>query len=338
MGAIFLLLALSPSAVNGGGGFEAVAVSRDGKRLAVGGQNRVVYVLDADALRVTRRLAVGTRVGGLAFTPDGKGLLVEDETDTLRLLDAESGKEKGKLVDVNGLLLSPGGDLVAVRDLRRTDRPALRLLSASTLKDVGTCLLTERAAAFAFSPDGKSLVVLEDGHNSDENIVPLNKVPESLKGLARLEYQQKNDGRSSWLRTFQAPTGKEASRVEVWYTTGSLSTSIQPAAEGVYVINRVNLCALVGAKGAVALFQVGERGPLASAFSPDGKTLWLGGRSGGTYGPARGKQEPFALDELPGQAEFVTRLAVRGPVTYGVTTAFRVFRVEKRATRAVAVY
>jgi hypothetical protein len=48
--------------------------------------------------------------------------------------------------------------------------------------------------------------------------------------------------------------------------------------------------------------------------------------------------EPFALDELPGQAEFVTRLVVRGPVTYGVTTAFRVFRVEKRATRAAAVY
>jgi hypothetical protein len=88
----------------------------------------------------------------------------------------------------------------------------------------------------------------------------------------------------------------------------------------------------------VKLFQVGERGPLTSAFSADGKTLWVGGRTGGTFGPVRGKFEPFALDELPGQAEFVTRLVVRGPVTFGVTTAFRVFRVEKKAMKAAAVY
>src|SRR5262249_30401039 len=103
MGTIFLLL-LAPSAVNGGSGLEALAVSRDGKQLAVGGQNRVVYVLSADTLTVRKRIPMRTRIGALAFTPDGKGLIVEDETNTVRLLDG-SGKETAKLTDVSGLTL-----------------------------------------------------------------------------------------------------------------------------------------------------------------------------------------------------------------------------------------
>src|SRR5215207_9445246 len=89
-------LALPAPALAGGafgrGGLEAVAVSPDGKRLAVGGQNRVVYLLDADTLAVQRRVWLGARVGRLSFSGDGKRLLAEDEADNLHLLDAASGK------------------------------------------------------------------------------------------------------------------------------------------------------------------------------------------------------------------------------------------------------
>jgi len=40
-----------------------VAVSADGKQVAVGGQNRVLYLLDAGTLEVKRRLWLGARVG-----------------------------------------------------------------------------------------------------------------------------------------------------------------------------------------------------------------------------------------------------------------------------------
>src|SRR5262245_36220436 len=78
--------------VTGRGGLEAIAVSPDGKRLAAGGQNRVVYLLDADTLEVQKRIWLGARVGRLAFTTDGKRLLVEDDADTLHLLDSTTGK------------------------------------------------------------------------------------------------------------------------------------------------------------------------------------------------------------------------------------------------------
>src|SRR5262249_16950956 len=47
--------------VTGRGGLEAVAVSPDGKLVAAGGQNRVVYLLDAATLEVKRRIWLGAR-------------------------------------------------------------------------------------------------------------------------------------------------------------------------------------------------------------------------------------------------------------------------------------
>ena len=60
----------------GRGGLEAVAVTADVKLVAVGGQNRVVYLLDASSLEVKKRFYVGARVGNLAFSKDGKRLAV----------------------------------------------------------------------------------------------------------------------------------------------------------------------------------------------------------------------------------------------------------------------
>src|SRR5436305_710343 len=80
------------AAVTGVGGLEAVAVSPDGKVVAVGGQNRVVYLLDAKTLAVTKRLWIGARIGRMTFSRTGARLIVEDETDRLRLLEVPSGK------------------------------------------------------------------------------------------------------------------------------------------------------------------------------------------------------------------------------------------------------
>ena len=89
----------SPSrgGVTGRGGLDAVAVSADGKWIAVGGQNRVVYLLDADTLEVKKRIHLGARIGGLAFSRDGTRLVIEDETDTLHLMDTATAKVVAKL-------------------------------------------------------------------------------------------------------------------------------------------------------------------------------------------------------------------------------------------------
>ncbi|MBY0232442.1 MAG: hypothetical protein K2W96_24455 [Gemmataceae bacterium] len=327
-----LLHLLVLGAVSGRGGLEAVAPSPDGKLLAVGGQNRVVYLLDAGTLEVKRRLRLGARIGAIAWA--GKSLLVEDETDALLRLDAETGKETGRVADASGMLVA--GNLVAVRDLKRPDRPAVRLLDAATLAEKARFPLTERASAFAFSADGKRLAVLEGGHESPtEKRIPLRDAPPALKGLARLEFQQKHDGRASWLRVFDVPGTKELRAHRLWYVSDSDGTRLALDGESALVFNRADACARIDGDGKAAMFGTGERS--VQALASDGRSLLVGGRAGGSSGALVGKRQPFSLDELPGQAEFVGGWAILPDGSaWGVTTAWRVFRVGKDGTAGKA--
>ncbi|MGL4551781.1 MAG: hypothetical protein ACRC33_11390, partial [Gemmataceae bacterium] len=118
---------------------DAVALSPDGKSLAVGGGSRAAYVLDADTLEVRRRVATGTRVVNLALAPDG-AVVVEDDTETLRRLDP-SGKTLARLDDAGRLTVGPAGDLAVVRG-RLT-----RLIGLNDLEPRLTFELNDRPAA-----------------------------------------------------------------------------------------------------------------------------------------------------------------------------------------------
>jgi hypothetical protein len=56
---LLLLASLSRGGVTGQGGLEAVAVSPGNKIVAVGGQNRVIYLVDGATLTVKKRLWIG---------------------------------------------------------------------------------------------------------------------------------------------------------------------------------------------------------------------------------------------------------------------------------------
>jgi hypothetical protein len=310
-------------------GLDAVAVSPDGKSLAVGGDNRAAYVLDAATLEVRHRVATGARITNLALAPDG-ALVVEDETNTLRRLDL-AGKELARLADAGRLVVSPAGDVALVRG-RLT-----HLIGLSELEVRTTFEVNEWPAAYAFTADGKRLVVLEQSQLSDaEPLVSASAFPSKLSGLGREEYRQRHDGRISLLRIF-APDGKETDQRRLWYSSDSDSTTLRLRGGEVHVLNRMNVCARIS--DTVTLFQTPLRLNHAIATSADGKVLVLGGRAGGVYDA--GKPVEFALDELPGKAEFVTRLAVRPDGSaYGVTSAYRVFRLSAagKVEKVVPVY
>jgi DNA-binding beta-propeller fold protein YncE len=319
-------------------GLNAVAVSRDGKSVAVGGQNRVVYVLDAVTGEVRHRIGLKARVVGLAFAPDAASLLVEDETNTLQRVEVASGKVTGRMSEVSGLLASPAGDVVLVRDERSIVRPALRLLDFH-LDEQARYEQTERASAFTFDAVGKRVYVLESSHDTDtEKRVPFGDAPAALTGLERLRFQQENDGRASFLRTYELG-GKEVRPRRLWYTSDSDSTRLHAVGDVIHVVNRGNVCARIDPGGEITLYQTAERINQAVAASPDGKVVVVGGRAGGTWEGA--KRVPFALDELPGQAELVTALAVRADGTaWGGTTAFRLFRIGRdgKVEKVIAVF
>ena len=340
---VALLLVISiarTGGVTGRSGLETVALSADGKWIATGGQNRVVYLLAADTLEVKKRIYLGARIGGLAFSRDGTRLVVEDETDTLHLMDVSTGKVLAKRANMNGMLADAASDQLFVRDLTEPEKNRIRRLSTAKLEEQGRIDLEGRAAAFTLDATGKRLVVLGASQAGDEKRVPANEVPRELTGLARWTFRLKYDGLVSQLYTIDLATGKVGERSKLWYTSDSENTIVVPAGKTTYILNRVNICAkVVGEK--IDLFETPDRVNYALGISPDGKTLLTGGMGTGTHGPVEGKRVRFEVPALPGQAETFTRFTVHDDGSaVGVTSAYRVVRIsrEGKVEKVAAVY
>ncbi|MFO0877333.1 MAG: WD40 repeat domain-containing protein [Gemmataceae bacterium] len=330
------------SGFSGRGGLEAIAVSSDGKQLAVGGQNRVVYLVDADKLTVQSRLWLGVRIQALAFSKDGSHLAVSDETNRIQTLSLATGKAVASRKQAGGFQVYPPGDLIAVRDLMDNLRHNLVILELPTFKEVQRIDVPERPIAWAFDADGKNLLILGASKLGEEKAISADEVPRDLRGLARWTFRQKNDGLESTLYTAEVATGKLGPSINTWYTSDSDSTQLLRAGSTIYVFNRFNQCARIGSKGETVMFETAQGTNHALGFSPDAKLLLTGGMDGGSVSMLEGdRRQLFRLDEQPGQAEYVNRFALRqeGPI-WAVTSGFRLVRISRgaRVEQVVPVY
>jgi WD40 repeat protein/serine/threonine protein kinase len=142
-------------------GTRALAFSGDGKYLAFGGEDKMVWVCDT-AMRKKPNACKGPGEGGpahgyavraLAFSPDGKLLASGSEDQTVRFWKAATGKRAGNSLvhqdAVQALAFSGDGQ----RLLAGGDDGTATLWNVSTAKPVGPPLEHEDAVqAVAFSP------------------------------------------------------------------------------------------------------------------------------------------------------------------------------------------
>jgi WD40 repeat protein len=156
------------------------ALSRDGKRIAVGGFYRQglrayqaeVRVLDAatgDAIRVWQRDDRDADSFTMAFTPDGKLLMSMTNNGILRIEDIASGVEKLRHQfrrDISPFLtLSPDGTMLAV--IPGVNVRKVFLCSWQTGQEPRELELGPTFAYHvAFSPDGKSVAVCDYVHGT----------------------------------------------------------------------------------------------------------------------------------------------------------------------------
>jgi WD40 repeat protein len=136
-----------------------VAFSPDGKRLASGGEEKVVRLWDVSERKEIQALNDHTgAIRGVCFSPDGLFLASGDDDGVVRLWDARTGRPirslEGHDGRVNGVCFSPDGRRLASAGADRT----VRLWDVAT----GKPHLTVRGHSAAvlcvcFSPDGLRL-------------------------------------------------------------------------------------------------------------------------------------------------------------------------------------
>jgi WD40 repeat protein len=199
------------------------------------------------------RLTHSGQVDGLAFSPDGKLLATAGGDGILRVWDVVTGREKRRLDNSSDKLMrvaqqltwSPDGKTLALTG----QFTGIRLLEADTLKERMTLATSAQKGAspvFAFAPDSQAIVWW-----ANDGLIRLYDL------RAQKEIRSWPGVRGHVPRFAFAPDGKKLAVVN------SLVTSVLDVATG----------------NEIAQYKEERYSPYALTFSPDGKTLALGGYS-----------------------------------------------------------
>lgn len=137
--------------------FYSVAISPDGRLVALGGYQRV-FLYDARRGRLVRSLAFdGRAVRSLAFDPSGAHLLAASD-EIAREYDVKTGTLRRKLTDLHApLLFSPDGKTL----LAGGTKNALVLIEPATLRVIYRTVLSSKPTFAAFGPKGRRLAVVQ---------------------------------------------------------------------------------------------------------------------------------------------------------------------------------
>ncbi len=310
----------------------AIAVSLAGDKLTVGGDTRTLLQLDPGTLQVKARHWIGTAIVNLGYNKDGSILAVQDSQSKLFLYDTSTWKAKYTLSNYEELAVHSASDTMAGIDHNWNGSS----VSFNSMKDganLGKASFEakERVVGFGFSKDGKKFAVMTTSDEyKGEKKVEYRDIPKDLRGIAREDFQARNDGKMSRVRVIEVPTGKILSDSKSFFTMYEGIAGF--AGDKIVWIGRNQSAAVLDAKGEGVIFNTKNGANHGFGFSPDQSIMATGnnGQFSVMSVPAMTTKSHVRLPRLPGATEYVaSRVSVSGDnsAIYMTTNAYRVLKI-----------
>lgn len=331
------LLAGAAQAHTPKGGLGDAAMSPDGKKLVVGGDTRVLYVLDPATLKVTDRVWLQTNIYEMEFNKDGSVLVVEDTSETLYFLSTSNWEISKKVYKAGRFSAAPQADLLAGFE-SGWKKSTVKVLSMNDGQEKAKLETEAKVLAVGLSPDATRLMVISEGPKDAE---PKENPPKELRNLERDTFRQKHDGKVSVVTEYEVPSMKKLSEHTVFYTPHNAKAVVYQ--NGVCIVLTYDNVNARIADGQVTLFQSENSFNYGAGAAGNSTVMLSGGLRKGTYYnlSQEMKTTPFTINSLPGWPEYFEGFGV-GPdgTGYGVTSAYRlvVVRPDGTVDRVVPIY
>lgn len=177
----------------------AMAVSCDGSLVALGGSGGEITIRQTSDFKKVGSLMSGRRVSGLAFMPDGTGLVSAGDDELVTQWHIESGNKikvlKGAEDDINDLVISEDGQIVVTSD----DNQTVKIWSLdSGMEEMSFNLGNHSPSTLALLGGGRSLLVGVGGTELFGRLLPRlaenvdvdpERIKELVESLASLKFE-----------------------------------------------------------------------------------------------------------------------------------------------------
>lgn len=322
--------------------FDGIAMHPSGEYLVAGGENRVLYVVHTNTLKVSQRIWTRARIKHLFFNKKGDRLLVVTDETALVWYDTKTWKPVHKISKrvSHQIAVAPLAN-VAIYKVQ-SFKKSFNLISLDDGKILHTVELQNRISisAIGLNSKGTKLVVLSASIKDESETKK--RIPKGLNGKERALFVQQNDGRKSQLFVYDIKSSKEERNQTLWYKPFGSSGELFIADNGdVYIASYANGHLKIDKDGKTELFVTPNNYCYGKGFDTSGKVLLTGGMQKGSITQLESKQSRlFELEKLPGFPEYFSELimANNGSV-YGVTSAYRVVEIDKAGkVRTTPIY